>query len=57
MQNELFSIESQEDSEKIANDEATGGISAFNYQGHIDRLKNRLSKLNKLEENTEAEKK
>ena len=55
MQNDLFSIESQEDSEKI--DEATGGISAFNYQGHIDRLKNRLSKLNKLEENTEAEKK
>ena len=44
----------------VANDEAnevSGGISSFDYQFHINRLKNRISKLNKLEENTGAEKK
>ena len=60
--NQNFSIETQEDSENIANNDtveptAAAGISAFNYQFHIDRLKNRISKLNKLDENTEAEKK
>ena len=63
MQNENFSIESYEDSEKIDSEKKANveiertGISSFNYEAHIIRLKNRISKLKKLEEKTEAEKK